>query len=70
MPLPRPPPTATVPCACGMADPTPRDAILREAIRQHREAARERATAAEAAQELRRLFTPPPEIPAYHAVSR
>jgi hypothetical protein len=53
-----------------MADPTPRDAILREAIRQHREAARERATAAEAAQELRRLFTPPPEIPAYHAVSR
>ena len=70
MPLPRPPPTATVPCACGMADHIPRAAILREAIRQHREAARERAIAAEAAQELRRLFTRPPDLPAYRALRR
>jgi hypothetical protein len=50
--------------------PTPRAAILREAIRQHREAARDRAIAAEADRELRRLFAPPPEPPAYRALRR
>lgn len=50
--------------------PTPRAAILREAIRQHREAARDRAIAAEADRELRRLFTPPSELPAYRALRR
>lgn len=50
--------------------PTPRAAILREAIRQHREAARDRAIAAEADRQLRRLFTPPPELPAYRALRR
>lgn len=40
-----------------MTSPTPRAAILREAIRQHREAARDRAIAAEAGWELRHLIT-------------
>jgi hypothetical protein len=53
-----------------VTSPTPRDAILREAIRQHREAARDRAIAAEAGRELRRLFTPPPDPPAYRAPRR
>ena len=53
-----------------MTSPTPRAAILREAIRQHREAARDRAIAAEAGRELRRLCRPFPEPPAYRALRR
>lgn len=47
-----------------------RAAILREAIRQYREAARDRAIAAEDGRELQRLYRPFPEPPAYRALRR
>jgi hypothetical protein len=53
-----------------MTSPTTREAILREAIRQHREAARDRAIAVETRREIRLLYRPFPELPAYRALRR